>query len=148
MIKEKPYIFLFFVGILVYVFSFLIFKKDNYSINIHDTYYIFKRTHLLNFSASYLLIFGILYFIFEKFNFKLNIYLTYGHILVTIILLILILFYLYKTDIQQNNSVNIFQLVKETDYNILLIKAILIKLIFHILLVINILYSICQNYKS
>lgn len=148
MIKEKPHLILFFIGILFLISSFFLFRKNIFNLNIHATYYVIRGTDLLRFSSGFIVMLATIYFIMDKLNINLNQILTYIHLLTTIFLVILIIYFFYKIEIDQNKIVNIFEAKKQTDYNLLLVKTLILIVGFQILLILNIIVSLFKHFNT
>lgn len=148
MIKEKPYLILFFLGILFFISSFFLFRKNVFNLNIHATYYVIKGTDLLKFSSAFIVLLAIIYFTMDRLNVNLNSFLTYFHLLTTFFLVILIIYFFYKIESNQDKIINVFEIKKQTDYNKLLVKTLILSIVFQSLLVLNIAVSIFKNFKT
>jgi heme/copper-type cytochrome/quinol oxidase subunit 1 len=96
-IIEKPHLIFFILSPILFLVG-CFSKKNNFDINIHDTYYVVEHG-LVSIVIS--LLFGIIgfgYYLILKFNGKLSKILSLTHILLTIsgLLVIRILFELYR----------------------------------------------------
>jgi heme/copper-type cytochrome/quinol oxidase subunit 1 len=99
--NQKPYNLLLLTGLIFVLASFFLLNQNNsVDVHIHDTYFVIAHAHIFWFLAILSLLVWTLYFLTNKFLFSKT--LTWAHIIITILTLILFVFTLYFGDSLSN----------------------------------------------
>ncbi|MBN8858998.1 MAG: cbb3-type cytochrome c oxidase subunit I [Sphingobacteriales bacterium] len=96
-IKQKPYHLLFLTGLIFILTSFFVLKQDrSVDIHLHDTYFVIVHTHILWLFAVLALFVWALYLLTGKILYSKA--LTWTHVIITILTLLLFAFTLFWGD--------------------------------------------------
>ena len=101
--KQKPYNLLLLTGLILVLTSFFVLKQNNsVDIHIHDTYFVIARTHVFWFLAILALFVWTLYLLTNKILYSKA--LTWIHVIITILTLLLFAFTLSFGDSFMNST--------------------------------------------
>jgi len=143
--KFKTYYLLFLTSVIFCAFSSLVSNKMTFDINVYDTYYVISEVDFYIMNSFFVMITGLLYFIFEKLKIILFSFLSKVHILGTIFLFFLIIYFNYYNLLEYQSSEFLFD---KPDYNKYIIISILALISLQILFIINIFVSLIKKMKS
>lgn len=145
MIKKKPYLILVFVAILFIALYFFTNFDLNFTINIHDTYFVMSRELVFLF---FIVLFGftsILYFVldFLKINFSLKSIWFHSIVLLSITTII---FYLSYLSNEFNKKEKVFEgYLNSIDYNKYIFMLVLMLFSFQLYFIINIISQLIRK---
>ncbi len=145
MIKKKPYLILVFVAILFIALYFFTNFDLNFTINIHDTYFVMSRELVFLF---FIVLFGftsILYFVldFLKINFSLKSIWFHSIVLLSITTII---FYLSYLSNEFDKKEKVFEdYLNSIDYNKYIFMLVLMLFSFQFYFIINIISQLIRK---
>ena len=145
MIKKKPYLTLVFVAILFIALYFFTNFDLNFTINIHDTYFVMSRELVFLF---FIVLFGftsILYFVldFLKINFSLKSIWFHSIVLLSITTII---FYLSYLSNEFDKKEKVFEdYLNSIDYNKYIFMLVLMLFSFQFYFIINIISQLIRK---
>jgi heme/copper-type cytochrome/quinol oxidase subunit 1 len=130
--NKTPFAFIL-SGVLILLFT-IVFLNSNFSLNLHDTYFIISYLHISTLVCIYFISIGIIYLISKKLNNKLGVI----HLITTIFPIIISISSSYV--LEQHNLENVKRL------NYIIASSALIIIFGQIIFIINILKQICEKY--
>lgn len=130
--NKTPFAFIL-SGVLILLFT-IVFSNSNFSLNLHDTYFIISYLHISTLVCIYFISIGIIYLISKKLNNKLGVI----HLITTIFPIIISISSSYV--LEQHNLENVKRL------NYIIASSALIIIFGQIIFIINILKQICEKY--
>jgi heme/copper-type cytochrome/quinol oxidase subunit 1 len=129
--NKTPFAFIL-SGVLILLFT-IVFLNSNFSLNLHDTYFIISYLHISTLVCIYFISIGIIYLISKKLNNKLGVI----HLITTIFPIIISISSSYV--LEQHNLENVKRL------NYIIASSALIIIFGQIIFIINILKQICEK---
>ena len=114
-IIKKTYLLFLSIIPVILIISY-IKPKEYFDINIGDTYYVIKNSHLGIFLSFIYFVLALTYFLTKKYEVKLQNWVIYSHSIVSILGLILIWLLIKKLNNTQQNMEEIIKSIKVNQY--------------------------------
>ena len=144
-IIKKTYLLFLSIIPIILIFSY-IKPKEYFDINIGDTYYVIKNSHLGIFLSFIYFVLALSYFLTKKYEVILQNWIIYSHSIISIFGLILIWFLIKKIN---NTSQNIEEIIKSIKINKYLtytcITTLFLMFIVQVILFIEIILKIARR---
>lgn len=148
MVKRKPYIILFFVALIMLVYSFASKSEQTLIINVGATYFVTKNILFYQIYSVFIIILGLIYLVCDRIKIKLYSLVSYVHILGILLSFLLILYFNYQNNLEYCEPNNIESLLNRPDYNSYLIITLLTLVLFQLLFIINIFASTIKHIRG
>ncbi len=145
--KFKTYFLLLISTLVFFILSFCVSKEASFTLNIKDTYYVIPEPDFYIGSSILTFISGLIYFILDMANVKLISILSKIHIYTTLILIVALIFFNYKNNLDFK-SVKFEDFMSQIDYNFYIIISLILVFSLQFFFLINIFVAQIKNLRN